>query len=42
MSDRVIGVDPGIAGALALVSLAGELIEVADMPVLRDGGLGDE
>jgi hypothetical protein len=29
MSEYVIGIDPGIAGALALVSRAGELIEVA-------------
>jgi crossover junction endodeoxyribonuclease RuvC len=40
MSEYVIGIDPGIAGALALVSRAGELIEVADMPVLRDGSAG--
>ena len=37
MSEHVVGIDPGIAGALALVSLAGDLIEVADMPILRDG-----
>ena len=40
MSDHVIGIDPGIAGALALVSRSSELIEVADMPVLRDGSAG--
>jgi crossover junction endodeoxyribonuclease RuvC len=40
MSEYVIGIDPGIAGALALVSRAGELIEVADMPILRDGSAG--
>ena len=37
---RVIGIDPGVAGALALVSSDGDLIEVADMPVLRDGSAG--
>ncbi len=40
MSEYVIGIDPGIAGTLALVSRAGELIEVADMPILRDGSAG--
>lgn len=37
---NVIGIDPGLAGALALVSSDGDLIEVADMPVLRDGSAG--
>jgi hypothetical protein len=39
---NIIGIDPGIAGALALVSGIGDLIDVADMPVLRDssGGRG--
>lgn len=40
MSEYVIGIDPGIAGTLALVSRAEELIEVADMPILRDGSAG--
>jgi crossover junction endodeoxyribonuclease RuvC len=40
MSEHVVGIDPGIAGALALVSRAGDLIEVADMPILRDGSAG--
>ena len=40
MSEHVIGIDSGIAGALALVSRSSELIEVADMPVLRDGSAG--
>jgi crossover junction endodeoxyribonuclease RuvC len=34
---NVIGIDPGLVGALALVSRDGDLIEVADIPVLRDG-----
>jgi hypothetical protein len=36
----VIGIDPGIAGALAFVSRDGDLIDVADMPTLRDGSGG--
>jgi crossover junction endodeoxyribonuclease RuvC len=36
--DRIIGIDVGAAGALALITRGGgSLIEVADMPVLRDG-----
>ena len=35
--DRIIGIDVGAAGALALVTRSGALIEVADMPVLHDG-----
>ncbi len=34
---RVIGVDPGVNGALALLSAGGDLIEVVDMPTLLDG-----
>src|SRR5271166_3511632 len=37
---NVIGIDPGVVGALALVSRDGELIDVADMPILRDGSGG--
>jgi hypothetical protein len=33
----IIGIDIGARGALALLSPTGELIEVADMPILRDG-----
>jgi crossover junction endodeoxyribonuclease RuvC len=36
VGDRVIGVDLGSAGALALL-VDGDLVEVADMPILRDG-----
>jgi hypothetical protein len=32
-----IGVDIGSKGALALLSPAGELLEIEDMPILRDG-----
>jgi crossover junction endodeoxyribonuclease RuvC len=34
---RILGIDIGAQGALALITQRGELIEVADMPVLRDG-----
>lgn len=33
----IIGVDIGARGALALLSPSGELLEVAEMPILRDG-----
>lgn len=33
----IVGIDIGVSGALALVTPAGELLDVADMPVLRDG-----
>jgi len=36
----IVGIDIGAAGALALVSPEGELVEVADMPILRDGPKG--
>jgi hypothetical protein len=32
-----IGIDIGAAGALALLTPSGDLLEVADMPTLRDG-----
>ena len=35
-----IGIDIGAAGALALLADNGELIDVADMPILRDGPKG--
>jgi hypothetical protein len=35
-----LGVDIGKAGALALVSAAGELVDVRDMPILKDGPAG--
>jgi crossover junction endodeoxyribonuclease RuvC len=37
MTRNVLGVDIGNHGALALVSPAGELVEVVDMPILADG-----
>jgi crossover junction endodeoxyribonuclease RuvC len=36
----IVGIDIGTKGALALLSADGYLIEVADMPVLRDGPKG--
>ena len=40
MIDNVIGIDAGVAGALALVGRDGGLIEAVDMPSLRDGPSG--
>ncbi len=34
---RVLGIDIGAAGALALITASGDLLEIADMPILRDG-----
>ena len=36
----VLGIDPGLGGALALLTADGVLLEVADMPVLADGASG--
>ncbi len=33
----ILGIDVGNQGALALLTPEGELVEIADMPVLRDG-----
>ena len=33
----ILGIDIGVQGALALLTPEGDLIEVADMPILRDG-----
>ena len=38
--NNIIGIDIGAKGALALLSPDGELLEVADMPILRDGPAG--
>lgn len=40
MSDLILGIDLGQAGALALLTTAGALIDVADMPTLDDGAKG--
>jgi crossover junction endodeoxyribonuclease RuvC len=37
MTALVLGIDIGVAGALAIVSPSGELLEISDMAVLRDG-----
>jgi crossover junction endodeoxyribonuclease RuvC len=39
MSSLVIGVDPGLSGALAVLSPTGELERLADLPVIRDRSL---
>jgi crossover junction endodeoxyribonuclease RuvC len=35
--ENIIGIDVGAKGALALLSPGGVLLDVADMPILRDG-----
>jgi crossover junction endodeoxyribonuclease RuvC len=40
MSALIVGIDPGVTGALALLSDKGELLEVRDMPTLADGTKG--
>ena len=40
MSARVLGIDIGSQGAVALLTPAGDLLEVVDMPILRDGPKG--
>lgn len=37
MAQLTIGIDIGAAGALALIDEAGALLDVVDMPILRDG-----
>ena len=34
---KILGVDIGSQGALALLTIEGDLIEIEDMPTLRDG-----
>lgn len=36
---HVIGIDPGLTGAIAILSPHGEVEELADLPVIRDGKL---
>ena len=36
----VIGIDIGIQGAIAALDESGQLVEVFDMPVLKDGPAG--
>ena len=36
----IIGIDPGIEGAVALLSASGDLIAIHDLPVLPDGPAG--
>jgi len=37
MSALVLGIDPGVSGAVALLTAEGALIDVVDMPTLSDG-----
>jgi len=39
MTSCVIGIDPGLTGALAILGPAGDLEAVHDLPVIRDGRL---
>jgi hypothetical protein len=36
---HIIGIDPGLTGAIAILSPAGDLERLADLPVIRDGKL---
>lgn len=40
MTALVIGTDPGLGGALALLTSDGALVDLDDMPVLQDGAAG--
>ena len=40
MSARVLGIDPGNEGALALLSDARSILDIADMPCVADGTKG--
>ncbi|MCC3246764.1 hypothetical protein LG047_15805 [Methylocystis sp. WRRC1] len=37
---KIIGIDPGLNGAIAILTETGELIEIHDMPTLHDGAKG--
>lgn len=39
-SPLILGIDPGLAGALAVLTPQGHLVEVHDMPILADGAKG--
>jgi len=36
----LLGIDPGLSGAIAVLSTSGDLLDVIDMPVLKDGSKG--
>ena len=40
MMKLILGIDPGVDGAVAVLSEAGELVVVHDMPTLEDGPKG--
>ena len=37
---KIIGIDPGLDGAIAELTEAGELVAIHDMPTLEDGAKG--
>lgn len=39
MTELVLGVDPGLTGAWAMLDASGGLVAVEDLPVIRDGRL---
>jgi crossover junction endodeoxyribonuclease RuvC len=40
MTGHIVGIDPGIEGAIAILSPGGDLIDVRDLPTLPDGPAG--
>jgi hypothetical protein len=40
MTGPIIGIDIGSQGAIAFLTPAGDLLEVVDMPTLKDGPAG--
>ena len=36
MTTLAIGIDPGLSGAVAILNAAGEVILLADLPIIRD------
>lgn len=40
MSTIILGIDPGLDGAVAVMNEAGELLRIEDMPTLEDGAKG--
>ncbi len=40
MADIVLGIDPGVRGAIAVLNINGDLLSIEDMPALPDGAKG--
>lgn len=36
MSALTLGIDPGLSGAIAVIDAAGEVVALADLPIIRD------